>query len=169
MYSLLVLGEQRRIVACLDGLPPIGDLRQVKVNALPAHAFGRLQSTSGEELSPSLRFGDCRCFARRSQSALMPSMYRGEHMKLFQLSLTLGLLSNIVLGALTRSWSPLVEMSPGVQKLATILLLILLAGIGTVLGVMSKNRKEVKAWLSIGVIGLNMLMLFTGIFLLFAG
>ena len=90
-------------------------------------------------------------------------------MKLFQLSLTLGLLSNIVLGALTRSWSPLVEMSPGVQKLATILLLILLAGIGTVLGVMSKNRKEVKAWLSIGVIGLNMLMLFTGIFLLFAG
>jgi uncharacterized membrane protein len=96
-------------------------------------------------------------------------MYRGEHMKLFQLSLTLGLLSNIVLGALTRSWSPLVEMSPGIQKLATILLLILPAAIGTVLGVMSKNRKEVKAWWSIGVIGLNMLMLFTGTFLLFAG
>ena len=38
-------------------------------------------------------------------------------MKLFQLSLTLGLLSNIVLGALTRSWSPLVGMSPGIQKL----------------------------------------------------
>jgi len=97
------------------------------------------------------------------------AMYRGEHMKLLQLSLTLGLLSNIVLGALTRSWSPLVEMSPGIQKLATILLLILPAGIGTVLGVMSKNRKEVKAWWSIGVIGLNMLMLFTGTFLLFAG
>jgi len=97
------------------------------------------------------------------------TMYRGEHMKLFQLSWTLGLPSNIVLGALTRSWSPLVEMSPGIQKLATILLLILPAGIGTVLGVMSKNRKEVKAWWSIGVIGLNMLMLFTGTFLLFAG
>ena len=90
-------------------------------------------------------------------------------MKQFQLSLTLSLLSNIVLGALTRSWSPLVEMSPGIQKLATILLLILPAGIGTVLGVMSKNRKEVKAWWSIGVTGLNMLMLFTGIFLLSAG
>ena len=36
--------EQRRIVAYLDGL-------QAKVNALPAHGFGRLQSKSGEELS----------------------------------------------------------------------------------------------------------------------
>jgi formate-dependent nitrite reductase membrane component NrfD len=56
-----------------------------------------------------------------------------------------------------------------VAYLAIILLLILPAGIGTVLDVMSKNRKEVKAWWPIGVIGLNMLMLFTGIFLLFAG
>ncbi len=40
------LDEQRRIVAYLDGLPPIGDLRQAKVNALR-----ELQSKSGEELS----------------------------------------------------------------------------------------------------------------------
>lgn len=43
------LGEQRRIVAYLDGLPPslrFGDLRQAKGNALH-----ELQSTSGEELS----------------------------------------------------------------------------------------------------------------------
>ncbi|HEU0291198.1 MAG TPA: hypothetical protein VFR47_00580 [Anaerolineales bacterium] len=55
--------EQRRIVVYLDGL------RQAMVNALPAMRFsGRLQSTSGEELSPPLRFGDA------SQSALMPSI-----------------------------------------------------------------------------------------------
>jgi hypothetical protein len=42
--------EQRRIVAYLDGLPPIGVLRdrQAKVNSLPAHAFGRLQVKSGD-------------------------------------------------------------------------------------------------------------------------
>ena len=40
------LDEPRRIVAYLDGLPPIGDLRQVKVSALR-----EVQSASGEELS----------------------------------------------------------------------------------------------------------------------
>jgi restriction endonuclease S subunit len=40
------LDEQGRIVAYLDGLPPNGDLRQAKVNALR-----ELQSASGEELS----------------------------------------------------------------------------------------------------------------------
>jgi hypothetical protein len=39
------LDERRRIVAYLDCLPPIGDLRKAKVNAL-----GELQSASGEEL-----------------------------------------------------------------------------------------------------------------------
>jgi hypothetical protein len=34
MYSLFVLDEQRRIVACRDGLYPDGHLRQAKVNAL---------------------------------------------------------------------------------------------------------------------------------------
>ena len=51
-------------------------LNAKKVNALPAHAFGRLQSTGGEELSPPLHFGD------GSRSALMPSMlgraFKGE-------------------------------------------------------------------------------------------
>jgi type I restriction enzyme, S subunit len=58
------LDEQRRIVAYLNDL-------QAKVNALR-----ELQSASGEELSPSLRFGD------GSQSALMPSVldraFKGE-------------------------------------------------------------------------------------------
>ena len=40
------------------------------------------QSASGEELSPSLRFGDCRPQGRRAQSALMPSIldkaFKGE-------------------------------------------------------------------------------------------
>jgi hypothetical protein len=34
MKSMKNDNEQRRIVAYLDGLPPIGDLRQAKVNAL---------------------------------------------------------------------------------------------------------------------------------------
>ena len=37
------LDEQRRIVTDLDGLPPYGDLRQAKVNALR-----KVQSTGGE-------------------------------------------------------------------------------------------------------------------------
>ena len=48
------LGEQRRKVAYLDGLPPslyFGDAsRQAKINALAAHAFGRLRSKTQEEL-----------------------------------------------------------------------------------------------------------------------
>ena len=40
--------ERRHIVAFLDGLPPIGDLRQAKVNTLREP-----QSASGEELSAS--------------------------------------------------------------------------------------------------------------------
>jgi hypothetical protein len=46
------------------------------------NALRELQSASGEELPPSLHFGDYRCFARRSQSALMPSVldraFKGE-------------------------------------------------------------------------------------------
>ena len=45
--SVPPLDEQRRIVAYLDGLPPIGDLRQAKVNAVR-----ELQSMGGEELRP---------------------------------------------------------------------------------------------------------------------
>jgi hypothetical protein len=38
-----------------------------------------------------------------------------------------------------------------------------------VLGVMSWNRKEVKAWWIIGAIALNIVMLLAGIFLLYVG
>jgi hypothetical protein len=55
------------------------------------------------------------------------------------------------------------------HELATILLSVLPAGIGTVLGVMSLNRKEVKAWWAIGVVVFSIVMILTGIFLLFAG
>lgn len=54
----MILGnEQRRIVAYLDGLPPVGDLRQAKVNAFPLAAkrlgddVRELQVKGGEELS----------------------------------------------------------------------------------------------------------------------
>ncbi|MEO7838061.1 MAG: hypothetical protein ABIU06_01790 [Anaerolineales bacterium] len=47
MYLLFALDEQRHIVVYLDGLPPVGDLRQAKVNGLR-----ELQSASGDELRP---------------------------------------------------------------------------------------------------------------------
>jgi hypothetical protein len=90
-------------------------------------------------------------------------------MKLFQSSLVLGVLSYIIGGVFRRSASPLGEMSLGMQGVAIFLLLILPAGIGTVLGVLSLNRKEVKTWWAIGVIVLNIAMVLTGIFLLFQG
>ena len=96
-------------------------------------------------------------------------IYPGEHMKLFDLSLLLGMLSYIIGGVFRRSGSPAEGMSLGIQGLAIFLLVILPAGIGTVLGVMSLKRREVKAWWAIGVIVLNIAMLLTGIFLLFPG
>ena len=71
MYSLSVLGEQRRIVAYLDGLYPDGHLRQAKVNALR------------ELQSPPLRYGDGPQSAGGEElSALMPSIldtgFKGE-------------------------------------------------------------------------------------------
>jgi cytochrome bd-type quinol oxidase subunit 2 len=88
-------------------------------------------------------------------------------MRLFQWSLSLGMLSYVVFGVFRRSRSPL-ETSFGIQGLAVWLLLILPV-VGTVLGVMIWNRKEVKAWWVIGVIVLNIDMILTGIFLLFPG
>ena len=79
----------------------------------------------------------------------------------------LGMLSYVIGGVFRRSGSPL-ETSLGIQGLAVWLLLILPV-VGTVLGVMSWNRKEVKAWWAIGVIVLNIDMILTGIFLLFPG
>jgi hypothetical protein len=78
----------------------------------------------------------------------------------------MALWSNIALSALTGSWSPLVEMSLGIQRLATVLLLILPAGIGIVLGVMSLKRKEWKAGWAISAILLNIFDLLAGIVLL---
>jgi hypothetical protein len=90
-----------------------------------------------------------------------------EHMKLFYLSWLLGTLSYVIGGVFRRSGSPLGGMSLGIQGLAIFLLVILPSAIGTVLGVMSLKRKELKAWWAIGVIVLNITMVFTGIFLLF--
>jgi len=83
--------------------------------------------------------------------------------KLFQWSLTLGLWSNVADSALTQSWSPLVNMSPGIQQFAAIFLLILPAGIGIVLGVMSLKRKELKPGWAITAIVLNTLGMLVGI------
>jgi len=67
LFRIQTLGKQRRIVAYLDGLPLIGDLRQVKVNALQEWWWSRAsavlahietQSASREELRlPPLSFG----------------------------------------------------------------------------------------------------------------
>ena len=94
-------------------------------------------------------------------------IYTGEHMKLYYLSWLLGMLSYVVFGVFRRSGSPL-EISLGIRGLAALLLLILPV-VGTVLGVMSLKRKEVKAWWAIGVIVLNIAMALTGIFLLCSG
>ena len=90
-------------------------------------------------------------------------------MKLYQLSWLLGSLSYIIGGVFRRSGWPQEEMSLGIQGVAVFLLLILPAGIGTVLGVMSLRRKEVKAWWAIGVIVLNIVMVLSGILHLFPG
>jgi len=55
------------------------------------------------------------------------------------------------------------------QGLAISLLVIVPAGIGAVLGVLSLKRKEVKAWWAIAFIVLNITMILTGILLLFPG
>lgn len=86
-------------------------------------------------------------------------------MKLLQLSWVLGMLAFIVRGVLTQSWSPLAEMSIGNQRVAGILLVILPAGIGTVLGAMSWNRKGTKTWWAAGIIVLNVVTLLAGILL----
>ena len=74
----------------------------------------------------------------------------------------MGLWSNVADSALTQSWSPLVNMSPGIQQLAAIFLLILPAGLGIVLGVMSLRRKELKPGWPITAIVLNILGMLVG-------
>ena len=90
-------------------------------------------------------------------------------MKLFQMSWFLGILSYVIGGVFRRAGWPQGEMSLRMQGLVIFLLVILPAGIGTVLGVMSLQRKEVKAWWAIAFIVLNITMILTGILLLFPG
>jgi hypothetical protein len=90
-------------------------------------------------------------------------------MKLFQLSWFFGMLSYVILGVFRRSGLPAAGTSLGTQSLITFLLLILSGGIGTVLGMMSWNRKEVKTWWAIGATVLTLVMLLTVLISLFAG
>lgn len=88
-------------------------------------------------------------------------------MKLYQLSWLLGSLSYVIGGVFRRSGWPQEEMSLGIQGVAVFILLILPAVIGTVLGVMSLRRREVKAGWAIGVIVLNIVMALSGMLRLF--
>ena len=130
-----------------------------------------LQSLRGRSCARSLGGRCCRPLRGmlRDTSESDAVIYPGELMKLFQSSLILGMLSYIIGGVFRRSGSSLGEMSLGIQGSAIFLLVILPAGIGAVLGVMSLNRKEVKAWWAIGVVVFSIVMILTGIFLLFAG
>lgn len=89
-------------------------------------------------------------------------------MKLLMWSWQLGLLSYIFLGVIRRSGFPVGGTFVGTPGVITSLLLFLLAGIGTVLGVLSLNRKGVKAWWGISAIVMNIVVL-VGILLLFSG
>ena len=89
-------------------------------------------------------------------------------MKLFQWSLSLGMLSYVVLGVLRRSVTTLAEISLGNKGSAILLLSMLLAVGGTVLGVISWKRNEAKIWWVIGALVLNIVMALTGISLSFA-
>lgn len=87
-------------------------------------------------------------------------------MKLFTWSWYLGMLSYIFLGVLRRSGFPATGLFLGTPGVITLLLLFLLAGTGTVLGVLSWSRREVKAWWVISAIVLNIVVL-AGILLRF--
>ena len=63
--SFFPLNEQRRIVAYLDCLSPIGDLRQAKVKVLR-----QLQSAMGEELRPF--------FGRTLLPSVLDRAFKGE-------------------------------------------------------------------------------------------
>jgi hypothetical protein len=73
------------------------------------------------------------------------------------------MLPNVVWIAGDSSWPPLAGMSLLTEKLLTVLLVILPACLGMVLGVMSWNRREVKVGWIITVVGLNALMALTGL------
>jgi hypothetical protein len=91
-------------------------------------------------------------------------------MRLIGGSLILFLLSIVILGVVTLFESALVGMSTGAERSLTLLLLVLPAGIGSVLGAMSLVRREGRAWLAVTLVILNTLFaLFHLMILLFAG
>jgi hypothetical protein len=79
-------------------------------------------------------------------------------------------LSILILVVLTVFESALVGMSPNVERLITFLALVLPAGAGSVLGVMSLARREGRAWMAVAGAVLNTLFaLFHLMIVLFAG
>ena len=79
-------------------------------------------------------------------------------------------LSILLLGTLTAFEPALRGMSLPAERLVTFLLLVLPAGVGLVLGLLSLFRKEGRTWLAIAGILLNGLFgLFHSLILLFAG
>lgn len=79
-------------------------------------------------------------------------------------------LSIVLLIAFTLFESALVGMSLGMERLITFLLLVLPAGAGSVLGLMSLVRKEGQVWLAITGVVLNSLFTFFHLMIvLFAG
>ncbi len=91
-------------------------------------------------------------------------------MKLGRASLFLLGLSLLLLIALTVFESALVGMPLWAERVVTFLLLILPAGIGAVLGVMSLLRREGHAWLTVIAIVLNTIFaIFHLMIVLFAG
>ena len=93
----------------------------------------------------------------------MKSSYAGVSLILFGLSVIFWL-------GLTLFESALAGTSLATERVITFLLLVLPAGIGTVLGIMSLLRKEGRAWLAITAIILNALFaLFHVLIILFAG
>ena len=73
-----------------------------------------------------------------------------------------------MLGVLRRFVLPVAENPLGTQSYIMFLLSILSAVTGVVLGVMSWRFKEAKAWLIISALILNIIMVLTGLFLLFS-
>ena len=99
-------------------------------------------------------------------------LIQGERMKLNLAGRSLFLfgLSIVLLIAFTLFESALAGMSLGMERLITFLLLVLPAGVGSVLGVMSLLRKEGRVWLGVTGVVLNSLFAFFHLMIvLFAG
>ena len=89
-------------------------------------------------------------------------------MKLFTSSWLLGMSSYVLLGVLRRSGFPVTGWFLGTPGDVVSILLFVSTVIGSVLGVLSWRRREVKTWWTVGVTALNLVVL-AGTLLLFAG